>query len=83
MTLDRYVKQGAFGKFFHIRQPVPIDKQDVIRMNRDMLYSAGIFDLTGPVTITKPKSDNRFQSMLIVNQDHPMLPVEHGGGDEN
>lgn len=25
MTLDRYVKQGAFGKFFHIRQWIPID----------------------------------------------------------
>ena len=29
MTLSRYVKQGAFGKFLHIRQPTPIDKQDV------------------------------------------------------
>ena len=55
MTLDRYVKQGAFGKFLHIRNPTPIDKQDVIRMNRDTLYSAGVFDLTEPVTI---KVDN-------------------------
>jgi len=30
MQLDRYVKQGAFGKLFHIRRPSPIDKQDVI-----------------------------------------------------
>jgi hypothetical protein len=41
MTLARYVKQGAFGKFLHIRQPTPIDKQDVIRMNRDTLYPSG------------------------------------------
>jgi hypothetical protein len=80
MTLDRYVKQGALGKFLHIRQPVPIDKQDVIRMNRDTLYSAGVFDLTEPVTIVKPKSGGRFQSMLVINQDHSMLPVEHGSG---
>lgn len=45
-TLGRYVKQGAFGKFLHIRIPTPIDKQDVIRMNRDTIYSAGVFDLT-------------------------------------
>lgn len=81
MTLARYARQGAFGKIFHIRQPTPIDKQDVIRMNRDTLYSAAIFDLTEPVTILKPDSAGRFQSMLVVNQDHSMLPVEHGAGE--
>ncbi|MCZ6860966.1 MAG: DUF1214 domain-containing protein [Alphaproteobacteria bacterium] len=81
MTLKRYVDQGAFGKFFHIRLPVPIDKQDVIRMNRDTLYSVGVFDLTEAVTIAKPDGGNRFQSMLVINQDHSMLPVEHGSGD--
>ena len=79
-TLARYVKQGAFGTFLHIRQPTPIDKQDVIRMNRDTLYSMGVFDLTTPVTIVKPASQGRFQSMMIVSQDHSMLPVEHGAG---
>lgn len=80
MTMKRYVAQGGFGKFLHVRQPAPIDKQDVIRMNRDTLYSAGVFDLTTPVTITKPDSRGRFQSMLIINQDHSMLPTEHGAG---
>jgi len=81
MTLKRYVDQGAFGKCFHIRQPTPLDKQDVIRMNRDTLYSACIFDLTEPVTITKPDPGDRFQSMQVINQDHSMLPVEHGAGE--
>ncbi len=81
MTLDRYVKQGAFGKFLHIRTPTPIDKQDVIRMNRDTLYSIGVFDLTASVTILKPDGGGRFQSMLVINQDHSMLPVEHGAGE--
>ncbi|MFZ3044924.1 MAG: hypothetical protein WA151_03345, partial [Desulfatirhabdiaceae bacterium] len=27
MFLDRYVRQGAFGKFLHIREPAPIDNQ--------------------------------------------------------
>ena len=43
VTLWRYVKQGAFARIFHIRQPVPLDKQDVIRMNRDTLYSGCCF----------------------------------------
>lgn len=80
-TFGRYVKQGAFGKFLHIRNPTPIDKQDVIRMNRDTLYSVGVFDLSEPVTIIKPAPKGRFQSMMVINQDHSILPVEHGSGE--
>jgi hypothetical protein len=65
----------------HIRQPTPIDKQDVVRMNRDTLYSVGVFDLTVPVTILKPSPEGRFQSMMVISQDHSMLPVEHGAGE--
>lgn len=79
--MAKYVAQGAFGKFIHIREPAPIDRQDVIRMNRDTLYSAGVFDLTSPLTIVKPDSAGRFQSMLIINQDHSMLPVVHEPGE--
>lgn len=81
ITLGRYAEQGAFGKFLHIRQPTPIDKQDVVRMNLDTLYSVGVFDLATPVTIVKPESEGRFQSMMVINQDHSMLPIEHGEGE--
>ena len=80
MTLKRYFDQGGFGKFFHVRKPTPIDQQDVIRMNRDTLYSGVVFDLTEPVTLIKPESKDRFQSMQIINQDHSMQPVEEGSG---
>ena len=50
------VKDGGFGKFFHIRELTPMDHQLVIRQNRDTLYSAAVFDLdAGPVTITLPE----------------------------
>jgi hypothetical protein len=81
MTLKRYVGQGGFGKIAHIRQPVPIDQQNVIRMNRDTLYSFGVFDLTHPVTITKPDPRGRFQSMSTVSQDHSIRPSEYGVGE--
>ena len=49
------VKDGGFGKFLHRRQPASIDNQTVIRLNRDTLYSAAVFDLdAGPVTVTLP-----------------------------
>lgn len=77
-TMKAYVEQaGGVGKFLHIRQPVPLDKQDVIRMNRDTLYSLAVFDLTNSVKIELPKGDGRFMSALIINQDHSMLPVEY------
>ena len=81
-TIKRYQKFGAFGKFFHLRQPTAIDKQNVIRMNRDTLYSIGIFDLdASPVTIIKPKTENnRFQSMQVISQDHYAY-TEHGAGE--
>ncbi|MFT5140819.1 MAG: hypothetical protein ACI9CB_002484 [Rhodothermales bacterium] len=69
MTMKRYETAGGFGKMFHLRQPTQLDKQDVIRMNQDTLYSIGIFDLTTPVTITKPKTE-RWQSLMLVSQDH-------------
>ena len=78
--MARYVALGAFGQFIHVREPVPIEQQDVIRMNRDTLYSIGVFDLSEPVTITKPEGDGRFQSMLAISQDHFVIAVEHDPG---
>ena len=75
-----YADDGAFGTFLHIRQPTPIDQQKVIRMNRDTLYSMGIFDLTRPLTVTKPDTGDRYQSMMVLSQDEyiPMVAYEPG-----
>jgi para-nitrobenzyl esterase len=65
------VKLGGFGKLYHYRMPTPIEKQEVVRMNRDTLYSAGVFDLdAGPVTIVLPDAGKRFMSVLIISEDH-------------
>ena len=75
------VKDGGFGKFHHNREPTPIDKQIVIRMNRDTLYSAGVFDLdAGPVTITLPNPEARFISMQVINEDHYTFAVIYNSG---
>ena len=55
------LKEDGFGKFEHHRELSPIDAQTVVRMNRDTLYSAAVFDLeAGPVTITMPDSATPF-----------------------
>ena len=70
----------AFGTFGHNRGPTPIDKQTIIRMNRDTLYSAAVFDLdAAPVTITLPDAGERFLSMQVINQNHDTPMVVYGG----
>jgi len=80
-TIKSYVDDGAFGKFFHIRQPTPIDAQKVIRMNRDTLYSVGVFDLSEPVTVIKPDTGDRYQSMMVLSQDAYIPTVVYDPGD--
>ena len=79
--MRKTVDDGGLGKFVHSRAPTPIDKQPVVRMNRDTLYSQALFDLdAGPVTITLPDAGKRFVSMQIINEDHytPMVVYKPG-----
>ena len=81
---DFYVKNavgmGCFAKLCHTRGPVPVDKQSVIRTNLDTPYSIGVFDLTTPVTITMPDAGKRFQSLLVLSEDHYIKHVSYGPG---
>jgi hypothetical protein len=64
-------KEAGLGKLSHRREPASIDNQTVIRLNRDTLYSFGVFDLAaGPVTVTLPNAGKRFLSLQIINEDH-------------
>ena len=62
---------GGVGKFGHHREPMPIERQTVIRSNRDTLYSPAVIDLdAGPVTVVLPDAGKRFRSMQVINEDH-------------
>lgn len=77
---SKYVAKGCFGKLCSDRGPPPVDKQDVIRMNRDTPYTVGIFDLNSPLTIVKPDTGKRFQSMLVINEEqyNPLVAYAPG-----
>ena len=82
---DRYfgnaVKEGKLGDFHHNRELMPIEKQTVVRSNRDTLYSVAVFDLNaGVVTITLPDPGGRFMSMAMINQDHYCYDVVYQPG---
>jgi para-nitrobenzyl esterase len=79
LYFGRYVTRGAFGKFFHERTMTPIDKQEIVRMNRDTLYSFAIFDLeAAPVAVTLPDPGRRFMSMQVISEDHYTIDVAYG-----
>lgn len=77
----KFVKEGGFGKFHHERELAPIDKQTVIRLNRDTLYSFGVFDLdAGPVTVTLPNAGKRYMAIQVINEDHYAPEVVYKSG---
>jgi len=76
------VNEGGFGRYFHIRELSPVDHQLVIRINRDTLYSAALFDLdAAPVTITLPDSGDRFLSLQVIDEDHYTRDVIYSAGE--
>jgi hypothetical protein len=77
----RFVKEGGFGRFKHERELAPIDNQTVIRLNRDTLYSFGVFDLdAGPVTVTLPDAGRRYMAVQVIDEDHYAPEVFYAPG---
>lgn len=82
---DRYlaatVRRGAFGKLVHDRVLRPLEQVTVVTINRDTLYSLGVFDLdAGPVTVSLPDAGRRYMSLVMVNQDHEVTPAVYAPG---
>lgn len=81
LYFSNVVRAGGFGRFMHIRELTPMDKQLVVRSNRDTLYSAGVFDLdSGPVMVSLPDAGDRFMSMQVITEDHYVPAVFYGQG---
>jgi hypothetical protein len=73
------MSQGV-NKWWHLYEPVPLDKQTVIRMNRDTLYSSAIVDISEGATLTLPDAGERYMSVMVVNEDHYINKIYHKGG---
>lgn len=69
---------GCFARLCQARGPVPVEEQTIIRLNRDTPYSQGVFDLTTPLTVTMPDPGDRFQSIIVINEDHYIKKVSYG-----
>ncbi|MCL5778345.1 DUF1254 domain-containing protein [Limibaculum sp. FT325] len=81
IELDKYVSlAGGVNRFFHFRDPTPVENQPTIRMNRDTLYSVAVIDISEGATLTLPDVGDRYMSAMVINQDHFINAVFHGGG---
>jgi len=81
IEFEKYVLlAGGVNRFYHFREPTPVDNQPTIRMNRDTLYSTAVVDISEGATLTLPDVGERYMSAMIVNQDHYINEVFSGGG---
>ena len=75
------IKQaGGINKVHSNRAPTPIDKQNIIRMNRDTLYSTGVVNISKGATVTLPDAGKRYMSFMIINNDGYVNEVYYGAG---
>ena len=45
LHFDRVLtRSGSVNRWGHVRQPIPLDQQKSLRMNRDTLYSSSVID---------------------------------------
>ncbi|NKR41602.1 DUF1214 domain-containing protein [Prescottella equi] len=81
MFADLQRDAGGVNLLLHNREPAAIDRQTVIRLNRDTLYSFAVVDLSEGATLTLPEHGDRYVSAMVVNRDHFVGAIYHDAGE--
>ncbi len=81
MFADLQRDADGVNTFLHHRAPADVEKQTVIRLNRDTLYSIAIVDISAGATLTVPDAGGRYLSVMVVNEDHYINQVIHDAGE--
>ncbi len=83
MQIDRFLPLvgGKINTWGHIRIPTPLNAQNVIRMNRDTLYSGILIDIRKGATLTIPESGGRYLVINVINEEHYINKLYHDAGD--
>lgn len=63
------IGRGGDNTFAHMRQVSSVENQNIIRENRDTLYSWGIFDVRNGLEITLPAAGDLYMSALVIDND--------------
>lgn len=75
-------RAGGVNKWQHFRVPTStdVDKQQVIRMNRDTLYSFAIINVKKGAEVVMPDPGDRYMSLGQVTEQHWVPRHDIGGG---
>jgi hypothetical protein len=74
---EETLKSGP-NRFRHERDGIKLDAQTVIRSNFDQIYSYGVFDASGGLTVTVPEYEY-LQLVQIFDENHVTLDVVYQG----
>ena len=75
------IKLGGANKLVHLPvKAFDLNNQVVVRMNQDTVYSGAVVDVSKGATITLPETDGRYQSAMVVQNDHYVNDVFIGAG---
>jgi len=70
---------GGVNSMFSFRNVTPLDRQTVVRMNKDTLYTVALVDTSKGATITVPEMPaGRYFSVLLLDNDHYGLSSRFG-----
>jgi hypothetical protein len=72
---------GCVNRLYSFRRLAPLDRQTVVRMNRDTLYSVGVVDTSaGAAIVVPPMPAGRYASVMLVDNDHYCPGVLYASG---
>ena len=71
------VGAGSIGKLRHDRTMTPVEpnKFQIVRQNRDTLYSSVVLDLESKATITLPPTNRYYMSLHAIDEDQYTIGV--------
>lgn len=76
LSFSRVAGLVGSNAWLHFPGPTPLDRQTVVRMNRDTIYSGYVADVSQGGTVTVPATDDgRYLSVMVVENDHYISQV--------
>ena len=70
--------ESGLNKFHHEKSKITVETQTVVRQNRDVVYSKGLFDTKGGFTIELPEApyEDAYMSAMVVDENHRIITGE-------
>ncbi len=79
---DRIVEMaGGINRFFHLRGPTPSGQADCHPHESGHALQWGLVDISKRATLIVPDAEDRYMSIMVVNENHYINKVIHEPGE--